>query len=142
MKEKDGGSLTMLFGGSHSYSVDALERKLGPNVPVTYGKVDLMPDGATDFRIFSGLRTSSPVEDQVYAQDFLLHCMNEFLRLHFLRKGALSSFANKWQTIYRGVVRVANSLSMNEMEQLVSSKGDYVAFLKNHPEAKEISSFL
>ncbi|HEY5600961.1 MAG TPA: hypothetical protein VIK81_02620 [Patescibacteria group bacterium] len=142
MKEKEGGSLTVLFGGSHSHVIEVLARKLGPNVPVAYNKVDLMPEDATDFRILSGLRTGSPVEDQVYAQDFLLHCMNEFLRLHFLKKGDLSSFANNWQTIYGGVVRVVNSLSMMEMEHLVSSKSDYVGFLKNHPETKQILSFL
>lgn len=142
MREKEGGSIILLFGGSHSAIIDVLQRKLGPKVPVKFEKVDLMPNGATDTRILLGLQSKTEVDDLTYAQDFFVYCMNEFLRLHFLKKADLATFANNWQTINAGVVRVANSLAIEDIKYLVDSRGDFVGFLKNRPESNQISNFI
>lgn len=141
MRENEGGSLVILFGGSHSSLIDILQRKLGPKAPVKFDSIDLMPQNIPDSKIFSILQSNKTPEDLDYAQDFLINCMNELLRLHFLNQRNLHIFANNWQTIYEVAVRVATSLSLGQIEGLIRSQSDFVEFLRRHPLVEPIKQY-
>ncbi len=142
MKDKEGGSVIILFGGSHSALVDALKRKLGPKASVGFNKVNLMPSDQSDEKILSELRMKVAVDDITYAQDLFRYCMTEHLRLLFLRRSDLATLANNWQTINECVIKVTNSLTMEEIQRLVESRGDFTGFLKGRPEVTDISHLI
>ena len=140
LKEKNGGSIFIIFGNAHSIVTDILKRKLGPTSPVTTNYIDHSPT-ASEIEIAKNLRNKENISDVMYARN-LFEGTTFWLIKKLQWPKNTTQFASNFETILKTVNEVANSLSLEEIREICEKRVNLLELLRNHRLASPIQQFI
>jgi len=142
LKEQNGGSLFILFGAIHSPIIEALQKKLGPKVPVKFNTLSILPEDLTIQTIYKNLREGKTAPELVYAQELLSATIVGDLVKHAEDNKSFSAYANNSETADRTIRKIITNLSLEEIRRICEEKQDVLQFLRNHPQTESIKQYL
>lgn len=146
LKNKDGGSIFIIFGYTHADMMLEMLRGINPNFEVR-GEVkpDVKVDVMTviihlDFqdyeaKIYKALRNKQTVADDLYALDILQRIMFNQLGSGFATwdPEKQTKLANNFESVSAEVVSIAQSLTLDQIRALCEEKVDLLEFLRGQP---------